>query len=100
MLPSAGPINTGDPRPYSIIFYCNPLQSMNQEIRIREAKPTDLEYILHHRRQMFYDMGHQDAGELDAMVATSRPYFAQGLADVSYLAWMAEDGNGRVVAGG
>jgi ribosomal protein S18 acetylase RimI-like enzyme len=73
---------------------------MNQEIRIREAKPTDLEYVLHHRRQMFYDMGHQDAGELDAMVATSRPYFAQGLAHGSYRAWMAEDRNCSVVAGG
>jgi GNAT superfamily N-acetyltransferase len=73
---------------------------MSQDIRIREATPHDLDHILHHRRQMFYDMGYHDAAQLDSMVATARSYFAQGLADGSYRAWLAEDGNRRVVAGG
>ena len=73
---------------------------MADDFRLRAATPADLEVILHHRRAMFEDMGYRDAAALDATLATSRPYIAQGLAEGFYLGWLAEDASGRVVAGG
>ncbi len=70
------------------------------EIAIREAGETDLAAILHHRRAMFEDMGYKDAGALDAMDASSRPFFAHALAEGWYRGWLAQSGGGEVVAGG
>jgi GNAT superfamily N-acetyltransferase len=69
-------------------------------IRIREATPADLDVVMHHRRAMFAAMGDRDQTALDAMEASSRPLFTRALADGSYRGWLAEDGSGRVVAGG
>lgn len=73
---------------------------MSDDFRIRAATPADLAVVLHHRRAMFEDMGYRDAGALDATIATSGPYIAQGLAEGFYRGWLAEDASGRVVAGG
>ena len=73
---------------------------MSDDFRLRAATPADLEVILHHRRAMFEDMGFGDPAALDATVATSKAYIAQGLAEGYYLGWLAEDAAGRVVAGG
>ena len=73
---------------------------MGDEITIRAATPADLAVILHHRRAMFEDMGYRDPAALDATLATSGPYIAQGLAEGFDLGWLAEDASGRVVAGG
>ncbi len=70
------------------------------EITIREAGPADLAVIVHHRRAMFEDMGYKDAAALDAMDAGSRPFFAQALAEGWYRGWLAQNGDGQVVAGG
>ena len=70
------------------------------EITIREAGQQDLAVILHHRRAMFEDMGQRDEAALKAMEATSRPFFAQALAEGWYRAWLAQDTAGEVVAGG
>jgi GNAT superfamily N-acetyltransferase len=70
------------------------------EITIREAGQQDLAVILHHRRAMFEDMGYQDVAALDAMEASSRPFFAQALAEGWYRAWLAQNAAGEVVAGG
>jgi GNAT superfamily N-acetyltransferase len=70
------------------------------EITIREAVPGDLAVIVRHRRAMFKDMGYKDTAVLDAMDHTCRPFFAQALTEGWYRAWLAQNGEGQVVAGG
>lgn len=67
---------------------------------IRVATPADLVIVLRHRRRMFEDMGFADPAALDAMLVTSTPLLAGGLADGSYRGWLAETVAGAVVAGG
>ncbi len=66
---------------------------------IRAATTADLGTIMAHRRQMFWEMGYRDESALDAMHATSEPFFRHSLESGSYRGWLAESG-GRVVAGG
>jgi GNAT superfamily N-acetyltransferase len=73
---------------------------MGDVITIREATAADLDIILRHRRRMFEDMGYCDAAALNAMIVTSGPHIAEGLAAGFYRGWLAEDASGRVVAGG
>src|SRR5512146_2158930 len=70
------------------------------EITLRHAVSDDLGAIVHHRRAMFEDMGYKEAAVLDAMEATCRPFFARALAEGWYRGWVAQDGDGQVVAGG
>lgn len=70
------------------------------EITIREARPSDLAVIVHHRRAMFEDMGYQDVAALDAMEAGAQPFFAQALGEGWYRGWLAVNAAGEVVAGG
>jgi GNAT superfamily N-acetyltransferase len=70
------------------------------EITLREAGPADLAVIVHHRRAMFEDMGQKDDAALEAMERSSRPFFAQALAEGWYRAWLAQNAGGEVVAGG
>ncbi len=72
---------------------------MNPQTRIREATVHDLDVIMHHRRQMFVDMGFTDEQQLAVSQSSSRGFIAQGLADGMYRGWLAEDDRGRVVAG-
>ena len=70
------------------------------EINIRKANPEDLNYILHHRRAMFEEMGFRDPAMLDQVEESSRVYFSEALRIGTYIAWLAATPNGRVVAGG
>jgi len=70
------------------------------EITIRNAEPGDSAIILHHRREMFRDMGEGTVEELDRMVEVAGPWLARALADGSYRHWLALDGSGRAVGGG
>lgn len=70
------------------------------DFTIRTITPDDLEMVLHHRRSMFYDMGNTDVSKLDAVIATSRPFFAERLANGRYKGWFVENAEGRVIAGG
>ena len=72
----------------------------SSDISIRAATPADLEVVMHHRRSMFFDMGYRDETALAAMKATSEPLFAKGLANGSYVGWLAENPLKEVVAGG
>jgi GNAT superfamily N-acetyltransferase len=72
----------------------------NSEITIREAAPSEVAVILHHRRSMFRDMNEGTAEELDRMVEVARPLLQQALANGSYRHWLAIDGLGRVAGGG
>ena len=68
-------------------------------IIIRETNADDVEEILWHRRQMFYDMGHQDEAMLQAILDSSRPYIKRYLAELSYRGWFAIAPDGHVAAG-
>ncbi|MBI3450119.1 MAG: GNAT family N-acetyltransferase [Acidobacteria bacterium] len=68
--------------------------------RVRPATVDDLATVLHHRRRMFEDMGHTDAGAMTAMLASSTPLLGRGLEEGSYRGWLVEADDGRVVAGG
>ena len=70
------------------------------DVQIRRASAEDLGHILHHRRAMFEEMGFRDAEVLERVEAVSREYFTEALRTETYLGWMAEDSNGRMVGGG
>ena len=67
---------------------------------IRKATLSDLDIILHHRKQMFIEMGHADDETMSASLRTSREFFAHALAEGRYQGWLVEDGNSNVIAGG
>lgn len=70
------------------------------EFQIREATLVDLPHLIRHRRAMFEEMGHRNPAILDAVVDVSAKYFEQALREGAYKAWLAEQPNGEVVAGG
>ena len=67
-------------------------------VNIRETTSEDLEEILYHRRQMFFDMGNSDA-LVDRIVESSRPAIQRYLADGSYRGWFAITEHEQVAAG-
>jgi GNAT superfamily N-acetyltransferase len=69
-------------------------------INIRTANLGDLKHIIHHRRAMFEEMGFRDPALLDQVERSSQVYFSQALRTGAYQAWLAEDPNGRILAGG
>ena len=71
----------------------------NNQPTIREASASDIPEILRQRRRMYEDMHYHDPIALDAMAALSSAYLATAMADGSFRAWLATDGD-RVVAGG
>jgi GNAT superfamily N-acetyltransferase len=66
---------------------------------IREASPNDINEILRQRRRMYEDMNYNDPIALDTMASLSASYLKTAMADGSFRAWLATDGD-RVVAGG
>ena len=71
---------------------------MTLDFSTREATVADLFSILHHRREMFREMGFTDSAALDAMIASSGPFIRQALTDGSYRGWLAE--TKRTIAAG
>ena len=71
---------------------------MSETWIIRPARFDELSIVLHHRRQMFVDMGYTDARALDDMERASHAVFGKALHDGTYRGWFAET-EGRVVAG-
>jgi GNAT superfamily N-acetyltransferase len=67
---------------------------------IRPATPDDCAIILHHRRSMFEDMQEGTAEDLDRMTEATAPWLAMALAEGTYRGWLAQQPQGRVVAGG
>jgi GNAT superfamily N-acetyltransferase len=69
-------------------------------MNLLKATPSDLETILHHRREMFREMGH--ANDPDLFVRAddlARKFFGKAFRDGHYHGWLVEEG-GRAVAGG
>lgn len=70
------------------------------EFHIREARRDDLPHLIHHRRAMFEEMGHQDGSELARVDEISKEYFGKALRDGSYKGWLAEGANAQIIGGG
>jgi GNAT superfamily N-acetyltransferase len=66
---------------------------------ITPATIEDAGSIVHHRRAMFADMGHQDAAALDAMSSAFGPWLAARMEAGDYLAWMARAADGKIAGG-
>jgi len=73
---------------------------LDNGLTMREAGPGELPEILHHRRNMFLDMGYTDDGRLAAAMKAAESFFARRLANGEYREWFIEDRAGKVVAGG
>lgn len=67
-------------------------------IALRRASVEDARTIAAHRRSMFRDMGYQDKGALDAMMAKFLPWLEAKMASGDYLAWLAVAADDLVVA--
>jgi len=48
---------------------------------------------------MFFDMGHRDEEQLNAMITAFGPWLREKMTSGEYLAWMATGGDGAIVAG-
>jgi GNAT superfamily N-acetyltransferase len=68
--------------------------------KLRRACPEEAAIVVRHRRGMFRDMGQADQSALDAMEASSLPFFVAAMGDGSYVGWFVENAVGEVVAGG
>jgi GNAT superfamily N-acetyltransferase len=68
-------------------------------MELRPASPADLAIILHHRREMFSEMGGDYQSQLDDFEPASRLYFNSALRDGSYYGVFGEV-DGATVAGG
>ncbi len=68
-------------------------------VTIRAATQEDAETIAGHRRSMFFDMGHRDEEQLNAMIAAFRPWLREKMISGEYLAWMATGVDSAVIAG-
>src|ERR1700728_4154231 len=68
-------------------------------LTIREARATDIPEILRQRRRMYEDMDDNEPAALDTMASLSSVYLTTAIADRSWRAWLAADGD-RIVAGG
>ena len=68
-------------------------------VSIRSATFDDAETIATHRRSMFFDMGHRDEEQLNAMIAAFRPWLREKMASGEYLAWMVVGDEPAILAG-
>jgi GNAT superfamily N-acetyltransferase len=68
-------------------------------LRIRTAAVPDIPHVLHHRSSMYVDMGRGDAAQHATLVETTRAYLNSAMPAGTYVGWLAETPEGRVVAG-
>jgi GNAT superfamily N-acetyltransferase len=68
-------------------------------IILREASPTDIPEIIRQRRCMYEDMDYRESTKLEAMAALSTKFLEGAIAEGTFQAWLAQDGN-RAVGGG
>ncbi len=77
-----------------------PRKSTNQTVRLRRAKPTDLDVLVYHRRRIWEDMGEKNDAELDEQDRVYRRWACSRLKTGVLAGWVAETRRGRVVASG
>jgi GNAT superfamily N-acetyltransferase len=76
-----------------------PASPLLSQVAFRPATIDDLEVILHHRREMFREMGGKYRETLERFDSASRQYFEAALKGGTYFGLLAEI-NGQVIAGG
>jgi GNAT superfamily N-acetyltransferase len=69
------------------------------EIRIRPATPADIPLVVHHRMQMFADMGSGTPETREAVGLSTATYLRDAMPSGRYRGWLAETAEGRVIAG-
>lgn len=69
------------------------------KIRAARLDEKDVETIVHHRRAMFFDMGHRDEKALEDMSERFRPWLRRKMEAHEYLAWFAIAPDESVAAG-
>jgi GNAT superfamily N-acetyltransferase len=70
-----------------------------RDIRIRTAAVADIPHVLHHRSSMYVDMGRGNAAQHATLRETTRAYLSVAMPSGTYVGWLAETAEGRVVAG-
>jgi GNAT superfamily N-acetyltransferase len=76
-----------------------PASALVSQVAFRSATVDDLELILHHRREMFREMGGRYRDTLDEFETASREYFEAALKARTYFGLLAEL-DGQVIGGG
>ncbi len=68
--------------------------------RVRRARARDVDVLVLHRRRMWEDIGGRTPEQLDAADPVYRRWYLRESSAGRYLAFVAEDPRGRVVASG
>lgn len=76
-----------------------PASALLTHVTFRPATCADLELVLHHRREMFREMGGKYRDALPQFESASRRYFENALKDGGYFGLLAEFG-GQIAGGG
>lgn len=71
----------------------------SESLAIRPAALSDLETLVAHRREMFFDIGYQDRAVLDGMASRFREWVRPRIESGEYRAWLAAAPDGSVAAG-
>jgi len=69
-------------------------------MELRIAGLNDLPTLLHHRVEMFREMGFTDPAQLADVTSAAETYFRTALGDGTYRAWLAVTEEGEVMGGG
>jgi GNAT superfamily N-acetyltransferase len=69
-------------------------------LRIRRARPIDLEDLVHHRRAMWAEIGIRDKLALDRADPEYRSWTKKGFREGTLLGWMVEDENKNLAGSG
>jgi GNAT superfamily N-acetyltransferase len=72
---------------------------MTEGYSIREAAIADAEVIVRHRREMFFDMGHNDPAVLEELAKSFRPWLIEKMSKEEYRGWFATTTDGSIAAG-
>ncbi|MCU1336858.1 MAG: GCN5-related N-acetyltransferase [Bryobacterales bacterium] len=72
---------------------------MTEGYRIVEATLADVETIVRHRKNMFFDMGQHDMDVLNEMMNSFQPWLVEKMSKQEYRAWFAIAEDGSVSAG-
>ena len=69
-------------------------------MNLRKATSSDLEIVLHHRREIFREMGYSTDPIVAALAdSQARLFFAKAFEEGHYLGWLVEDPEGWIAAG-
>ena len=68
-----------------------PVARRSLEFTIRQASPSDIPLIAHHRAAMFREMGKLAVHQMEALQRATESYLRGALPSGEYIAWVVED---------